>query len=254
MKKSKFFSYLLISILLTQCSPNKDITTTKPLPKSDTPAAGDISTHSDPTSYKTDPQNKDSPKPSSPDLTGLQPQTTWGKFLKRKLQEILQDPSSVVPTKRLDDLHQSIMDAESEVIVAFVEWAGIEKLLDTPNSSNRTLLSVAIGRKDPAMVEALLRKGADPNLAPTSTNHKPLYGATLSPDKDVAQILLDYGANINEMATSDMTVLEAARKRKQLSSLFNLNEAEKASLQEIIELLERKGAKTYTELQQATAS
>jgi ankyrin repeat protein len=68
-------------------------------------------------------------------------------------------------------------------------------LLDAQSRSGSTALSIAVNRKFPRIVDALLAAGADPNIADV-VGYTPLM---MTRDVEMARRLLDGGADVNEM-------------------------------------------------------
>lgn len=82
----------------------------------------------------------------------------------------------------------------------------------TPWATSHALLAAAIKREDPAMVELLLRAGANVN-APGPLDAPVLLDAAVAGDVAVGRLLLQHGARVDVLdpRTSTTPLLEAAR-------------------------------------------
>jgi ankyrin repeat protein len=77
----------------------------------------------------------------------------------------------------------------------------------SPNCWSALHLAAAYG--DPKMIRVLLSFGADPNDAPKTVSHTPLFFASRAPFEN-AELLLARGADINARAKHGATVLHSA--------------------------------------------
>ena len=110
-------------------------------------------------------------------------------------------------------------EASSDLCTPLIESTGLTPLM----------IAASCG-SDGVVQTLLLRYGADVNQQDTYLNYTPLLCA-VSGSKSIVQYLLDSGANVNDISKEEMTPLDIARVKE---------------LNEIAQLLESNGAKTYS--------
>jgi len=234
----KNFQVLLSLILiLAQCSPNKP---TRP----NAPDEFKESSGSAPTEETL----------LLSEIERLQPSNASGETLKQTLKTIYSD-HSLSPEERLRILALYLEDADPVVVVAYIEHGRIKEMIDQPILNESTLLVQACRRGDVAIVQALLKKGANPNEAAirgTSEFVYPLNTAVFQGQAKIVKLLLEYGAGVNRTKeekgyggrTRRTTVLDEAKFYADIALASGSIEDEQA----IVTLLQQYGAKTYDEL------
>ncbi|XP_074387942.1 NF-kappa-B inhibitor beta [Zonotrichia albicollis] len=85
--------------------------------------------------------------------------------------------------------------------------------LDSVNYDGYTPLHVAVLRRDPELVQLLLRAGADPDRPEPSCGRSPLHLAVEAQSPEVAECLLRGGARPDPRTFSGLTPLYSARRR-----------------------------------------
>ena len=92
-------------------------------------------------------------------------------------------------------------------------------LINAHSAEGFTPLGLAAFFGHPETVQALLAAGADVNLTSRESMKMPPLGSAMAVQRnDIAQILIEHGANVNGKAANDLTALHTAAARGNLEA------------------------------------
>jgi len=110
------------------------------------------------------------------------------------------------------DLYQAVEEGDLATVKSILKKN--PKLLNTPNSEQLTPLNLACLKGEAEVAQALLEMGADMNIGDPDDS-RPIHCAAISGDTDTMDLLLEQGADINAKDNNgNAPLLHAAQRKK----------------------------------------
>lgn len=140
-------------------------------------------------------------------------------------QPIVATPNALVPAQ---SLHGAIAKGENDAALKLIE-SGVDIEAKDPGSG-ASALHYAVMKDNMALIELMLRRGADVNSR-TRSGTTPLHTAVLYGRLEVAQLLIEKGAEIDAQSSGGATPLSIAEAAnlKPLSRMLRLHGAKEGA-------------------------
>lgn len=134
------------------------------------------------------------------------------------------DPYSIQPMSLLmkDSLASAIDKNETEIVNELLKYV---RDVNIKNYSGVPLLNAAICKRNEEVIEALIRKGVDVNLADDHFGDSALSLAMISGNTQLSRLLIDNGANIHHINNEGRSIRDLINKQgknnPEIMSLFD---------------------------------